>query len=99
MYKTNRTNILNQLLFTFQIVTSTSLPDKHFLELTFVKDYTCQNKHLLEIFNQIFCYTRSVTPKIATSLRGVSPHRYAWAQLSSYRRNVAAVAIRWQQCV
>ena len=48
--------------------------------------------------NQIFHYTRWITPKRVTSwrayLRVVAP-----GQHSSFRRKVAAVASRWQHCV
>ena len=48
--------------------------------------------------NQIFHYTRCSTPKGVTSLRAhlrvIAP-----GQHSSFQRNVAAVARRWQQCV
>ena len=40
-----------------------------------------------------------ITPKPVTSLRGLSPRYCARAPLSSFRRNVAAVASCWQHCV
>ena len=48
---------------------------------------------------KIFPYTRCITPKHVTSWRGPSPCHCACWQLSSYRRNAAAVASRWQHCV
>ena len=47
----------------------------------------------------IFHYTRCITPKRATSLRSPSPRHCACGQRSSFRRNVAAVASRWHNCV
>ena len=48
---------------------------------------------------QIFYYTRYVTPRLVTSLRGPSPRRCACGLRSFFRRNVAAVASHWQHCV
>ena len=39
------------------------------------------------------------TPKCVTTLRYPSPRHCAYRQHSSFRRNVAAVASRWQHCV
>ena len=55
--------------------------------------------------NQIFPYTRCITLKPVTSLRGPSPRHCATApsqhssQHSSFRRNIAAVASRWQDYI
>ena len=49
--------------------------------------------------NQIFHYTRCVTPKLETSLRNPPPRQCACWQHSSFRRNVAAVTSRWKYCV
>ena len=46
---------------------------------------------------QIFYYTRYITPKRVTSLHGPSPH-HCTPQQRSFRRNVAAVASRSQDC-
>ena len=53
----------------------------------------------LQISNQIFHYTRCITPKRVTSWRGPSPHHCACGQYSFFRRMIAAVASRWQHCV
>ena len=44
--------------------------------------------------DQIFHYTRCITPKRVSSLRDLSP-RHCAQQNSSFRRNVASVASRW----
>ena len=49
--------------------------------------------------NQIFHYTRCITPKRVTSLWGPSPRYCACGRQTSFRRNVAPVASRWQHCV
>ena len=41
-------------------------------------------------------FTRGITPKRVTELRGPSPRLSAWA--TQLRRNVAAVASRWRHC-
>ena len=46
-----------------------------------------------------FIYTRCNTPKRVTSLRAHLRVSIAPGQHSSFRRNVAAVASRWQHCV
>ena len=46
--------------------------------------------------NQIFHYTSCITRKRVTSLRGPSLRYCACGQRSVFRRNVAAVASRWQ---
>ena len=48
--------------------------------------------------NQVFYYTRCITPKRVTSLRGPFPRHCARAT-QLLRRNVAAVASYWQHCV
>ena len=48
--------------------------------------------------NQIFHYTRCNTPERVTSWRGLL-RVIAPGQHSSFRRNVATVASRWQHCV
>ena len=47
----------------------------------------------------IFYYTRCITLKCITNLRGPSPHHYACGKCWSLRRNVAAVTSWWQHCV
>ena len=49
--------------------------------------------------NQIFCYTRYITPKGVASLQGPSPRHCASGQHSFFKRNVAAVASCWQHYV
>ena len=69
-----------------------------------VKKINLCNAHLsirtsiTEISNQIFHYTRCITLKRVTSLRGPYPRHCAW-QHSFFRRNVAEVASRWPHCV
>ena len=48
---------------------------------------------------QFFHCTACTTPKSVTSLRGPSPRLCACGQQSHLRRNVTAVASRWQHCV
>ena len=49
--------------------------------------------------NQVFHYSRCIAPKRVTSWRGPSSRQFACGQHSSLRRNVAAVASRWQRIV
>ena len=56
------------------------------------------NSRLYFASNQIFHYTRCITPKRVTSLRGPSPSHCARAT-QLFLRNVAAEASRWQHCV
>ena len=53
----------------------------------------------LVLLNQIFRYTRRITPKSVTNWRGLSPRHCVSGQQSSFRKNLAAVASRWQHCV
>ena len=48
--------------------------------------------------NQIFHYTRCITPKCVTSLWGPSLRHCAW-QHSSFWRNVTTGVSHWQHCV
>ena len=60
----------------------------------------CKLRHLVNqnvITNQIFHYTPWITPKRVTSLRG-RLRVIALGLRSFFRRNVAAVASRWQHC-
>ena len=58
----------------------------------------CQNCLRENQSNQIFHYTRCITPKRVTTFRA-HPRIIAPGQHNFIRRNIAAVASRWQHCV
>ena len=62
--------------------------------LKFQKSLHVSSSQYLKSFHD----TRCTTPKRVTSFRSPSP-RHCARQHSSFRRNVAAVASRWQHCI
>ena len=81
-----------QSFYLFMLTCKISLLKSSVLVLLefWMKNFQINSYHLL--------YTRCNTPKRVTSLRGPSPRHCARAT-SFFRRNVAAVASRWQHCV